>query len=417
MHILFLTDNFPPEVNAPASRTFEHCREWVRAGCDVTVITTAPNFPSGKIFPGYRNKIWQAETLDGVRVVRVWSYITANSGFLRRTLDYVSFMVAATLAASFIRRVDVVVATSPHFFTAIGGFLVGGLKRCPWVFELRDLWPESIKAVGAMKDGFALRTLVRIEEFLYRRADAIVCVTHSFRSHLVARGVEPAKISVVTNGVELEHFSPRAKPAALTGRYGLDDRFVVGYVGTHGMAHGLETLISAAATFTSDPQIKFILIGDGAEKARLVALAVGMDNIVFIDSVPKDQVADHWALLDVSIIHLKRNDLFKTVIPSKIFESMAMGLPIILGVEGESADLIATEDVGVLVEPENPEALAAAIRKLARDHAMRAAMAERGLATARRYDRRNLALSMLQNLRSVVTSETMSPAAAVATES
>lgn len=411
MHILFLTDNFPPEVNAPASRTFEHCRAWAKAGHRVTVITTAPNFPTGKIFAGYRNKLWQTEQMEGIRVIRVWSYITANEGFLKRTLDYVSFMVAGAIAALFVRRVDIVVATSPHFFTAIGGFLVGALKRRPWVFELRDLWPESIKAVGAMKDGFILRTLVRIEEFLYRRASAIICVTEPFRRHLIGRGVSSAKISVVTNGVELSQFSPRPKPDALARRYGLEGRFVAGYVGTHGMAHGLETVLEAASLVASEPgarEICILLLGDGAEKKKLVARAAGLDNVVFLNSVPKHEVADHWALMDVSIIHLKKNELFKTVIPSKIFESMAMGLPLILGVEGEAADIVSGEGVGVLVEPGNAHAMAAMIKQLARDEPLRNALSERGLAAARKYDRLVLAGAMLSDLEAVAAGRALS---------
>ncbi|MCB1630138.1 MAG: hypothetical protein KDI48_20590, partial [Xanthomonadales bacterium] len=151
MHILFLSDNFPPEVNAPASRTFEHCREWVRAGHKVTVITCAPNFPKGKVFEGYRNRLWQRERMDGIEVIRVWSYITANEGFTRRILDYLSYMFMAILAGPFVRRIELVVGTSPQFFTACAAYVVSRYRRVPYVFELRDLWPESIKAVGAMR--------------------------------------------------------------------------------------------------------------------------------------------------------------------------------------------------------------------------------------------------------------------------
>lgn len=375
------------------------------------MITTAPNFPSGRIFPGFKNKLWQSEDMDGVRVIRVWTYITANSGFLKRTLDYVSFMVTGALAALFVRNVDVIVATSPQFFTAIAGFVVSVLKRRPWAFELRDLWPESIKAVGAMNDGIALRALVRVEEFLYRHANAIVCVTRSFRQHLVARGVDAGKISVITNGVELGQFSPRARSRTLAQRYGLADSFVAGYVGTHGMAHGLETLLEAARLLGADAtaaNIRLVLLGDGAEKAKLKTLATGLDNVTFIDSVTKAEVPDHWALLDVSIIHLKRNDLFKTVIPSKIFESMAMGLPVVLAVEGEAADIVRQENVGVLVAPEDGAALAAAIKRLASDTNLRAGFSERGLAAARRYDRRRLARAMLNDLEDVAARRALS---------
>ncbi|MEN8130901.1 MAG: glycosyltransferase family 4 protein, partial [Pseudomonadota bacterium] len=179
MHILFLTDNFPPEVNAPASRTFEHCREWVRAGHDVTVMTCVPNFPKGRVFEGFRNKLWQTETIEGIRVIRVWSYITANEGFVKRTLDYMSYMVSAILTAPFVHKPDLVIGTSPHFFTVCAAYVVSRYKRVPFVFELRDLWPESIKAVGAMRDSVVLRFFEWLEHYLYRKAARIVVVTHA----------------------------------------------------------------------------------------------------------------------------------------------------------------------------------------------------------------------------------------------
>lgn len=173
MHILFLTDNFPPEVNAPASRTLEHCRQWAAAGHRVTVVTGFPNFPSGRIFPGYRNRLWQRETMSGVEVIRVWTYISPNEGFFRRVLDYLSFMLTATLAGLFVRNVDVVIGTSPQFFTACAAHAVAVLKRRPFVFELRDLWPESIRAVGAMRDSAFLRLMEKVELYLYRRAGSL----------------------------------------------------------------------------------------------------------------------------------------------------------------------------------------------------------------------------------------------------
>ena len=149
MKILFLTDNFPPEVNAPATRTYEHCREWIRQGAEVTVITCTPNFPQGKVYKGYTNKPYQQEMMDGIHVIRVWSYITANEGFIKRTLDYISFSVTSFLAGLF-QQADIIIATSPQFFTALSGRTLSFWKRKPWIMEVRDLWPESIKTVGAM---------------------------------------------------------------------------------------------------------------------------------------------------------------------------------------------------------------------------------------------------------------------------
>jgi glycosyltransferase involved in cell wall biosynthesis len=401
LHILFLTDNFPPESNAPASRTFEHCREWVRAGHQVTVITCAPNFPKGKVFDGYRNRLWQQEQMDGIRVIRVWSYITANEGFVRRILDYQSFMLSATLAAPFVCGVDLVVGTSPQFFTACAAYLVSRLKCIPFVFELRDMWPESIKAVGAMKDSAVIRFLERIEMFLYRKAARIVTVTHAFRSTLVRRGIDGNKIDVVTNGVDLSHFAPQTKDAALVQQLALQDMFVAGYIGTHGMAHALETLLEAAAALQQMPEaqnVRLLFLGDGARKLDIVARsqAMGLRNVLFLDSVPKHQVVHYWSLLDVSVIHLRKTELFTTVIPSKLFECMGMGLPVLHGVAGESAEIVLREQVGEVFESENAQELAAGLLRMRDRPAAYANFQQNGLAAAQRYDRRNLALQMLQ---------------------
>jgi glycosyltransferase involved in cell wall biosynthesis len=401
LHILFLTDNFPPESNAPASRTFEHCREWVRAGHQVTVITCAPNFPKGKVFDGYRNRLWQQEEIDGIRVIRVWSYITANEGFVKRILDYQSFMLSATLAAPFVRRVDLVVGTSPQFFTACAAYLVSRMKRIPFVFELRDMWPESIKAVGAMKDSAAIRFLERVEMFLYRKASRIVTVTHAFRDTLMRRGIDGSKINVVTNGVDLSHFGPQAKDRQLVEQLGLQGMFVAGYIGTHGMAHALETLLEAAAALQQTPgaeNVRLLFLGDGARKAAIAtqAQAMGLRNVLFLESVPKDQVVRYWSVLDVSIIHLRNTELFTTVIPSKLFECMGMGLPVLHGVAGESAEIVRREQVGEVFESENARQLVAGLLRMRDEPVAYASFQQNGLAAAQRYDRKNLALQMLQ---------------------
>ncbi len=392
MHILFLTDNFPPEVNAPASRTFEHCREWVKAGHKVTVITCAPNFPKGRVFDGYRNRLWQTEEVAGVRVIRVWSYITANEGFVKRVADYVSFMMSAIFASPFVRGVDLVVATSPQFFTACAGYVTGSLKRVPWVFELRDIWPESIRAVGAMKESKVLDALEKLELFLYRKSSAVISVTHAFRDKLIERGIDGNKISVVTNGVDISRFTPREKDRELVQRHGLEGKFVAGYIGTHGMAHALDTLLDAAHKLAADAdgdRYRILLLGDGANKAALVARAKaeGLNNVIFVDSVSKDEVVRYWSLLDVSIIHLKKTDLFTTVIPSKLFECMGMAIPVLHGVEGESARIVESEDVGIVFEPENTEALCAGLRTLNHDAALYQRLQHNGPIAAQKYDR------------------------------
>jgi len=400
MHILFLTDNFPPEANAPASRTFEHCREWVKAGHKVTVVTGVPNFPQGKVFKGFSNKLWQQETVSGIRVIRVWTYITANEGVFKRSLDYLSYMVTGFLASLWVRRVHLVVGTSPQFFTACATYAVSKLKRVRWVFELRDLWPQSIREVGAMKESKALDLLEKIELYLYRKADAVVCVTNSFRENLSRRGIDREKIHVITNGVDSSRFQPRDKDSELECELGLGGKFVAGYIGTHGMAHSLETLLEAAQRLKGLPggeRYRILLVGDGARKRELVERAkiMKLDNVVFVDSVSKKEVVRYWSLLDVAVIHLRKTELFKTVIPSKLFECMGMGIPVLHGVEGESADIVKQEGVGIAFEPENADALCSGLLKLSEDQILYRQCQNQGHIGAKKYDRGMLANNML----------------------
>ncbi len=410
MHILFFTDNFPPEVNAPASRTFEHCREWAAAGHQVTVVTGVPNFPKGKVFDGYRNRLWQEEEMSGIRVVRVWTYITANEGFVRRIIDYASFMVSGTIAAIAVKKVDIVVGTSPQLFTPCAAYLTSRMKRIPYVFELRDLWPESIRAVGAMKHAKMLNWLERLELFLYRNAKIIVSVTNAFCRNLASRGIDPGKISVVTNGVDTSRFKHQDKDAELVRTLGLDGKFVAGYIGTHGLAHALDTILDAAEKMQNmrgGDEFHFLLLGDGANKAKLVSDAKerGLKNIAFIDTVAKEEVVRYWSLLDVSIIHLKRSELFLSVIPSKLFECMGMGIPVLHGVAGESAEIVDEEKVGLTFVPEDADDLCEKLKWMKANPKSFASFRRNGIRSATKYDRRTLALNMLELLEKTGNSQ------------
>ena len=403
MHILFLSDNFPPEVNAPASRTFEHCREWVNEGKQVTVITCNPNFPKGEIFPSYRNRLFQKEKMSGIKVIRVWTYIAENKGFAKRTLDYLSFMVSSFIASFLVRKVDLIIGTSPQFFTAVSAWGSSTFKRVPFVFELRDLWPESIKAVGALKDSNLIRLFEALEMFLYRRASRIFSVTQSFKNNLIQRGIDGDKVDVVTNGVDLNRFSHQEKKEYLVEQLGLKDCFVAGYIGTHGMAHSLETLLYAMSKLRDHPcgkKIRLVLLGDGAQKQFLKdeAKKLNLTNVIFIDTVLKEKVSDYWSILDTSIIHLKKTELFKTVIPSKLFECMGMGVPVLHGVEGESADIVEQNNCGVLFEPENVDQLIEKILYLQSEPVFLENLGQNALESAKKYDRTHLARQMLDSL-------------------
>jgi glycosyltransferase involved in cell wall biosynthesis len=353
--ILFITDNFPPEVNAPATRTHEHCKEWVSKGADITVITCFPNFPQGKIYDGYKNSLFRKEIIDDIKVIRVWSYISANEGFLKRTIDYFSFAVMAFFFGLFIKT-EIIIATSPQFFSAAAGRWLSIFKRKQWIMEVRDLWPESIKNVNVMKPGIGLRFLECWELRLYKTAKKIVVVTDSFKEFIIKRGIESSKIHVVKNGANMELYKPMPKNELLLAKLNLEKKFVISYIGTHGMAHKLDFILECASKI-DDPVFHFLFIGAGAEKTHLMQMKdqLGLKNVTMLDPIIKSEVPEYIAISDVSLIPLKKSALFHTVIPSKIFETSAMMIPILLGVEGESKGMIESFGAGLCFDPENED--------------------------------------------------------------
>ena len=425
MRILFLSHYFPPEVNAPASRTYEHCKQWVKDGHDVTVVTCAPNHPQGEVYEGYKNRLYQRDEKDGVKVIRLWTYVTANEGFVKRTLNYVSYMIAAIVAIPFLPKTDVVLSTSPQFFNGLAGYMVSRLKRAPWVLEIRDLWPESILAVGAIKNKKVIRFLEYLEMFAYRKADRIVPVTDAFKAYMLEKGVSADKIEVIKNGVDLDFYKVSSVDSSgsvsfraaqnekngihdigtgLTTLDVLKDKFVASYVGTHGMAHHLETVLEAATELKEYEDIVFLLVGSGAERDKLLGLRdeMQLDNVVMLGQQPKDMMPILWQVSDVSLVLLKKSDLFKTVIPSKIFESMAMKKPILLGVEGEVKTIIESANSGICIEPENADQLVKAVLRLYEDQPFRDQLGDNGRQHVETYfDRKVLAkryLSILEQL-------------------
>jgi colanic acid biosynthesis glycosyl transferase WcaI len=405
VRILFLTENYPPETNAAASRVHERAVFWQRWGHHVTVLTTAPNFPQGRLFDGYRNRWWQRETLDGIEIIRVKTFITANQGVVLRTLDFLSFMVSAFVAGLFLRRPDVVVATSPQFFTAIGGWAIAALRRLPFVFELGDLWPRSIVAVGALRAGRIVDLLERIELFLYRRATTVVALTYAFKHDLVARGIPVGKIVVIRNGVDLARYRPRARDLERAKSLGVAGKFVVGYIGTHGLAHDLGNVLAAAERLSAERAVAFLLVGAGADRERLIAEAQrrALANVVFVPMQPKDAMASIWSICDIALVHLKNAPAFSEVIPSKIFEAMAMGLPILLvSPDGEASQILAEDGAGLWAPAGDPTALAEAIRRLFEDTTLRDTLAQRSLAAAQNHTRERQAALFIAVLEKVV---------------
>jgi len=399
MKILFITDNFPPEVNAPATRTYEHCLEWIKEGTEITIITCAPNFPHGKVYKGYKNKLFSTEYKDGIKIIRVWSYITANQGFVKRVLDYVSFAFMAFWVGLF-QKHDIIVATSPQFFTTWTASLLSKTRRKPWIFELRDLWPESIKTVGAMKQGKAINMLEKIELWLYKDANKVIPVTDAFKTNLISRGIDADKINVVTNGSNIELFAPREKDKTLLEKLNLQDKFIIGYIGTHGMAHSLDFIVSSIKDI-NNKNIHFLFVGDGAMKETIIKIAdeLRLENISFLDPVSKDDVPKYLSIIDVSLAPLKRSDTFKTVIPSKIFEASAMLKPTLLGVQGQAQEIIEEYQAGLCFKPEDKKDFLDKLNELSSSDEIYHKLQDGCQKLAKAYDRKKLAHTMLNHIK------------------
>jgi len=404
MHIVFLCHYFPPEVNAPASRTYENAKRWVEKGHKVTVITCVPNHPRGEIYPGYEKKFWQWDEKDGINILRVNTFIGPNKGFIKRIANYISFMFSATLMCRLVKNTDIVVSTSPQFFCGFAGFFVSRILKTPWVLEIRDLWPESIIAVGAIKQRTIINILERMETFMYTHANHIVSLTHAFKRHIMARGLTSKSISIVTNGADLEQFKSIAGKNEVEEKYGLKDKFVASFIGTHGMAHALDVVLRAASILKNQKNILFLLVGDGAERDRVLKEkeALGLENVRMLPQQEKRLMPHFISASNTCMVLLRKSDLFKTVIPSKIFEAMAMERPIIHGVEGESKEIIEQAGCGICIEPENERELADAVLKLSKDAGFCQKLAANGKIFVREhYNRDDLAIKYLNILEHV----------------
>lgn len=401
MRILFFSHYFPPEGNAPASRTYENCKRWVRAGYDVTVITCAPNCPEGVVYDGYKNKLYAREVVDGIDVRRVWTYIAANEGTVRRILNYVSYMVSAFLCSFLVKRPDIVIATSPQFFCGWAGVLSRFFRRVPFILEIRDLWPESIVAVGAMRASRLVRVLEWLEKIMYASAGHIVTVGDGYRRRLLEKGVPAERISVIMNGVSRDLFTPCAPDETLKQQLGVAGKFVCGYTGTIGMACGLEIVLEAARKLKERgiEDIVLMLVGDGASRKSLEkqALEQKLDNVIFTGRQPKEKMPEFLSISDVCLVHLRKSDLFTTVMPSKIFEMAGMARPIINGVAGFAAEFIDKAGAGINIEPENCEQLIEALLKLRSDPELRETLGHAGREyVVRHFDREKLAEDYLE---------------------
>jgi glycosyltransferase involved in cell wall biosynthesis len=415
MRILLVTHYFPPEIGAPQARLFEFARLWTQAGHEVTVLTGMPNHPTGVVPSRYRRHLSLEERVDGYRVVRTWLYATPNEGIARKTLGHLSFMATSLLFG--MRSVgdpEVVVVSSPTFFSILSAWALARLRRSRFVVEVRDLWPAIFVQLGVLQNRWLIKALEAIELASYRAADAVVVVSEGFRENLVARGVSPTKVHVIRNGVDAERFrADLAGDPALRRLLGARPGDLLAlYVGAHGISHGLTAVAEAAGKLLGEP-IQFAFVGEGAAKAELAERVkeLGLDNVTFRGGVPREQVPSLLAVADVCLAPLRDVPLFSSFIPSKIFEYLGAGKPVIGALRGEPAAIL--RDAGqVVVDPEDPGALADALRCLARDGERRQEMGERGRQfVLDHFDRRRQATVYLELLDGLVDEGSTGPSA------
>lgn len=396
MRILIVTHYFPPETGAPQARLSALAETWAADGDEVTVLTGMPNHPTGVLAPPYRRAVLRREMADGYRVVRTWLYATPNEGVARKTLGHLSFMVSSVLLGwRAVGPADVVVVSSPTFFSILSGWVLARVKRARLVVEVRDLWPAIFVQLGVLTNRRIVAVLERMELAAYAAADQVVVVSEGFRGDLIRRGVPASKVHTIRNGVDVERFG---FPAA-AGLDGVRARLGAGrhdclvlYAGTHGISQALRAVADAAALLdrrTSGMAVRFAFVGDGADKRRLESRVaeLGLRNVTMAPGVPHGAMPELLAAADICLVPLRDVPLFATFIPSKMFEYLAAGRAVIGSVTGEAAEIL-TEAGAVVVPPEDSSSLAAAIAALADAPEDRMAMGKAGQAfVARRYDR------------------------------
>jgi glycosyltransferase involved in cell wall biosynthesis len=406
MRIVWLCHYFAPEMGAPQARLLELSKAFREAGHDVAAVTCFANHPTGVLAPGDAGVKERRDEIDGIAVFRCKSYVTPNKGIVRKTLGHLSFTWTGRGGLSRAAkegRPDFVIVSSPTFFSVFTAWWWCGRRGIPWVFEVRDLWPAVFVELGVLKNRFVIWVLERMELFLYRKATRVVTVTKSFKDHIARRGIDAAKIGVVTNGVDLDRFTPGPRDEEFARSKGIGGKFVVLYLGAHGISHALARMLDVAEKLRDLDDVRIVFVGEGAEKEQLVAEAKrrALPNVVFHDGVPKDEVIRWYRTAHVGLVPLRDVPLFTTFIPSKMFEQLACGLPVVGSVAGEAAEILTASGGARVVRPEDADAIAREIRALHRDADLRRRLGEAGRAfVVANYSRKKLAADYVAILES-----------------
>jgi glycosyltransferase involved in cell wall biosynthesis len=384
MRVLYLSQYFPPEIGATQIRAYEMAKNLVAMGHRVTMMTEVPNHPSGVIGPEYRKRFRVVEQMHGIEVVRSWVYATPYKTFSTRMLFYLSYMVTTIVNSLFLSKgtYDVLYATSPPLLVGLAGLVIAKMRRVPFVFEVRDLWPESAVELGELQNPYFIRCANALAKLCYSQARGIVCVTQGIYSALAAKELPEQKLVIIKNGTNPERYR-YVFDKELEENLGWKGKFIVLYAGIHGIGQGLEAVLEAASALLPVEPVRFVFIGEGPRKRQLMAHASRrhLSNVEFLPEVPADEIPKYISLSSLCLVPLKKNELFKGALPSKMFDSWACEKPILLTVEGEAREELESARGGIFVEPENSSAMARAIMEMHRKPEQARQMGENG----RRY--------------------------------
>lgn len=406
MKILFLTQYCPPEVGAPQNRIFEFAKKLKEFGHEVSILTAMPNYPKGEIFEGYKGRWLYKQKIDGIKIVRTAIYPTKEKKFLKRLWNYTSFTLSSVIIGAFnIERQDVIITESPPLFLGWSGYLLSKLKGAKFVFNVSDLWPESAITLGILNNRMLINLSFWLEKFCYKKAKLITGQTPGIVSDIIDRGFGENKTYLISNGVDTDLFSKEYYSEDFRKRNGLKGKFAVCYAGNHGLAQGLEVILNAADELRNEDDIRFVFVGDGAEKDNLIKIKEEkkLDNVIFLPLQPKKNMPKIMASIDAAIVPLKKLNLFKGAFPSKIYETMCSEVPIILAVEGDVADMIYKADAGIVVKPENPKEMAQAVLRLYNDEALVKRLGHNGRKyVIENYSRQNITRKLEQLLLEIM---------------
>jgi glycosyltransferase involved in cell wall biosynthesis len=381
MRILFLTQYCPPEVGAPQNRIFEFAKQLKKFGHEVTILTAMPNYPKGEIFDEYKGKKLVKEELDGIKIIRTGIYATKEKSFTKRLKNYLSFTFSSVLQGmKQVGKQDVVITESPPLFLGWSGYVISKKIGAKFIFNVSDLWPESAIKLGVLHNKLLIIMSTWLEEFCYRKAAAVTGQTQGIVDNIVQRGFGKDKVHLITNGVDTGFFKKENRDESFRKEINIEDKFAVCYAGIHGIAQGLEVIIKAADILRDEKGIQFVFVGDGPEKKMLMDMVRKrkLENVLFLPVQPKPKMPRIIASMDATVIPLKKLDLFKGALPSKMFEALSSELPIVLAVEGEAEKLINNAKAGIVVEPENEKEIAEAVLRLYKDRELRETLGANG---------------------------------------